>query len=91
MQVLRPLLEPLATPLTVTVHPIKQLETLCVEKGWALKIHVNHLEKYVQAEVWINESVIGNSQNENKKVARRLAATMVLIGYCFCTCVQVSL
>ncbi|CAM6111398.1 unnamed protein product [Calypogeia fissa] len=79
-RVLRPLLEPLATPLTVTLHPIKQLETLCVEKGWSLKIHVNHLEKCVQAEVWINESVMGNWQNEDKKVARRLAATMALRG-----------
>lgn len=79
MQVLRPLLEPLATPLTVIVHPIKQLEALCLEKGWSLNVHANLLEKYFLAEVWINNSVMGISMNESKKVARRLAAIMVLI------------
>lgn len=83
MQVLRPLLEPLATPLTVTLHPVKQLEIMCVEKGWSLQIRVNHSEKFVQAEVWVNELVMGNSQNEDKKVARRLAAAMVLSAFQF--------
>ncbi|KAG6554942.1 hypothetical protein Mapa_003526 [Marchantia paleacea] len=77
-KIVRPLLEPLATPLTVTLHPIKQLETLCLQRGWNLSIHVNCTEGFVQAQVIINELVMGNSQSEDKKVARRLAATMAL-------------
>ncbi|KAL2622282.1 hypothetical protein R1flu_002487 [Riccia fluitans] len=77
-KIVRPFLEPLATPLTVTQHPIKELETLCFERGWKLTILVSCSGGFVEAKVVINELVLGNSQSEDKKIARRLAATMAL-------------
>ncbi|KAL3691781.1 hypothetical protein R1sor_005432 [Riccia sorocarpa] len=77
-KIIRPLLEPLATPFTVSQHPVKELETLCIERGWKLTILVSCTENSVEAKVIINELVLGNSQNEDKKIARRLAATKAL-------------
>ncbi|KAJ7553121.1 hypothetical protein O6H91_06G085000 [Diphasiastrum complanatum] len=73
-QVYKPLLEPLATPETVSLHPTKHLELYCTEKGWQFELQCVPCDGIVQVNAVVNNVIVGSSQNEEKRVARRLAA-----------------
>jgi hypothetical protein len=72
-----PLLQPLATPETVMLHPRRQLESLCLNQGWHLEVQSSQQDGIVQAHVFINRILLGSSQSKERNVARRLAAFKV--------------
>jgi endoribonuclease Dicer len=73
-----PLLQPLATPETVMLHPRRQLESLCLNQGWHLEVQSSQQDGIVQAHVFINRILLGSSQSKERNVARRLAAFKAL-------------
>lgn len=76
-QILEPLLQPLATPETVMLHPLRQLEILCQKQGRKLDVRSEQSNGVVQAHVFIDCILLGTSQNKERNVARRLAACKV--------------
>ena len=77
MQVLEPLLGPLATPETVMLHPRRILETLCQKQDLQVELQTIKLEGTMEARVFISEICVAISQHYESTVARRLAAFTV--------------
>ncbi|KAH8941689.1 hypothetical protein BDL97_14G057500 [Sphagnum fallax] len=77
-KILEPLLQPLATPETVMLHPLRQLEILCQKQGRKLDVQSEQSNGVVQAHVFIDCILLGTSQNKERNVARRLAACKAL-------------
>ncbi|XP_024534974.1 endoribonuclease Dicer homolog 1-like isoform X2 [Selaginella moellendorffii] len=79
LQVYERLLEPIATPENVMLHPVKQLETLCREQRLALDIQCTEVDGFIRADVVIDNERVSCCEHEEKRVARRLAAMQVRI------------
>lgn len=79
VQVLKPLLSPLATPKTVMRHPRRLLEALCHKQDLKLELQTIQLEGAVEARVYINQICVANSKHYEPTVARRLAAFTVIL------------
>jgi hypothetical protein len=75
------LLRPIATPETVTLHPRRQLETLCSKQGLEMNLQSFQSEETVEARVYINEVLVASSRHHESTVARRLAAFKVRFGH----------
>ncbi|KAM7274213.1 hypothetical protein ACFE04_028877 [Oxalis oulophora] len=77
---IRPLLEPLITPDTVRVHPVKELMELCSKDHFPITISINP-DKSVTVEVEAYGSKISHTSTANdKKTAKRLACKAVLMS-----------
>ncbi|KAK6775177.1 hypothetical protein RDI58_026178 [Solanum bulbocastanum] len=81
-QCIRPLLEPLVTPQTLKLHPVRELSELCDQQGYIKKKHVVSRENgiaYITVEVEAN-GVIHKStcSGRDKLMARKVASKNVL-------------
>lgn len=81
--VMMPLLEPIVTPATLDIHPVTELEELCMSKGYSIKYGV-HKEDECNSraiyEVQISDELFfrGESCKPKKKTAKKDAAVKVL-------------
>ncbi|CAN4114967.1 unnamed protein product [Withania somnifera] len=83
-QSIRPLLEPLVTPHTVKLHPIRELTELCDLKGYLKKKNVVSRENgiaYITVEVEVNGVIHKNTcSGQDKKMAIKVASKNVLMS-----------
>ncbi|KAL8233189.1 hypothetical protein R6Q57_002967 [Mikania cordata] len=81
-QSIRPLLEPLVTPETLKLHPVKELHDLCQKNHFEIKKSVERAEDgtvFFSIEVASEEQVFKESSTAaDKKLAERLASKNVL-------------
>ncbi|XP_039045031.1 endoribonuclease Dicer homolog 2-like [Hibiscus syriacus] len=79
---IRPLLEPMITPETMTVHPVKELYDLCQKEHYELRKRVVSRDDGVSSitiEVEANGRVFKHTSTaSNKKMAKKLASKEVL-------------
>ncbi|KAM7272342.1 hypothetical protein ACFE04_027005 [Oxalis oulophora] len=77
---IRPLLEPLITPDTVRVHPVKELMELCSKEHFPITISINP-DKSVTVEIEAYGSKISHTSTaDDKKTAKRLACKAALMS-----------
>ncbi|KAJ7978287.1 Endoribonuclease Dicer-like [Quillaja saponaria] len=81
-QSIRPLLEPLVTPETVRLHPVRELTELCQKENYNMRKpfrYRNNGVSFVTIEVEANGFIYNHtSTSSDKKIAKKLASKEVL-------------
>lgn len=78
-QVFQPLLEPLVTPETLPMHPIRELQERCQQQAEGLEYKASRAGNVATVEVFVDGVQIGVAQNPQKKMAQKLAARNALV------------
>eukprot|EP01018_Ginkgo_biloba_P019112 Gb_37868 [translate_table: standard] len=87
--VFRRLLSPLVTPDTLTIHPMTQLEILCKKDSLDLKVINSKLSNGIfDVRILVNQKMIANFEDENRRAARRLAATKIWLLSIYMHCIH---
>ncbi|KAM4105235.1 hypothetical protein ACJW30_06G216900 [Castanea mollissima] len=77
-KVFQPLLHPMVTPETFSMHPVRELQERCVRRAERLEYKESRNGNMATVEVFIDGVQIGTAQNPQKKMAQKLAARNVL-------------
>ncbi|KAJ7535020.1 hypothetical protein O6H91_12G015000 [Diphasiastrum complanatum] len=77
-KVFEPLLQPLVTPETLSIHPVRELQELCQKEAEGLEYRASRVGDMVAVNVFVNGNRIGSAQHLQEKVAKKLAAWSAL-------------
>ncbi|KAG0473214.1 hypothetical protein HPP92_015071 [Vanilla planifolia] len=77
-KVFQPLLQPMVTPETLPMHPVRELQERCQQQAEGLEYKASRSGNLATVEVFIDGIQIGAAQNPQKKMAQKLAARNVL-------------
>lgn len=79
MQVFEPLVQPMVTPETLPMHPVRELQERCQQQAEGLEYKASRAGNVATVEVFIDGVQIGSAQNAQKKMAQKLAARNALV------------
>ncbi|KAL5572243.1 hypothetical protein UlMin_021840, partial [Ulmus minor] len=77
-KVFEPLLQPMVTPETLPMHPVRELQERCQQQAEGLEYKATRSGNLATVEVLIDGVQIGVAQNPQKKMAQKLAARNAL-------------
>lgn len=77
-QVFQPLLEPMVTPETLPIHPVRELQERCQQQAEGLEYKATRAGNVATVEVYVDGIQVGTAQNRQKKMAQKLAARNAL-------------
>lgn len=77
-QVFQPLLDPMVTPETLPMHPVRELQERCQQQAEGLEYKASRSGNLATVEVYIDGVQVGVAQNPQKKMAQKLAARNAL-------------
>ncbi|XP_010474687.1 PREDICTED: endoribonuclease Dicer homolog 1-like [Camelina sativa] len=77
-KVFQPLLQPMVTPETLPMHPVRELQERCQQQAEGLEYKASRSGNTATVEVFIDGVQIGVAQNPQKKMAQKLAARNAL-------------
>jgi endoribonuclease Dicer len=78
-QVFQPLLDPMVTPDTLPMHPVRELQERCQQQAEGLEYKASRSGNVATVEVFVDGIQIGVAQNPQKKMAQKLAARNALV------------
>ncbi|CAI9103564.1 OLC1v1002075C1 [Oldenlandia corymbosa var. corymbosa] len=78
-KVFRPLLEPMVTPETLPMHPVRELQERCQQQAEGLEYKASRSGNVATVEVYVDGIQVGAAQNSQKKMAQKLAARNALV------------
>ncbi|MQL77205.1 hypothetical protein Taro_009609 [Colocasia esculenta] len=78
-RVFEPLLQPMVTPETLPMHPVRELQERCQQQAEGLEYKATRSGNLATVEVFIDGVQIGVAQNPQKKMAQKLAARNALV------------
>lgn len=78
-QVFQPLLDPMVTPDTLPMHPVRELQERCQQQAEGLEYKASRTGNVATVEVFVDGIQIGVAQNPQKKMAQKLAARNALV------------
>ncbi|XP_071720798.1 endoribonuclease Dicer homolog 1 isoform X2 [Rutidosis leptorrhynchoides] len=76
--VFQPLLQPMVTPETLPMHPVRELQERCQQQAEGLEYKATRSGNLATVQVFIDGVEIGVAQNPQKKMAQKLAARNAL-------------
>ncbi|KAK4746446.1 hypothetical protein SAY87_012758 [Trapa incisa] len=77
-KVFQPLLQPMVTPETLPMHPVRELQERCQQQAEGLEYKACRAGNLATVEVFIDGIQVGVAQNPQKKMAQKLAARNAL-------------
>ncbi|KAH9627009.1 hypothetical protein KSS87_020660 [Heliosperma pusillum] len=77
--VFEPLLQPMVTPETLPMHPVRELQERCQQQAEGLEYKATRNGNLATVEVYVDGVQIGLAQNPQKKMAQKLAARNALV------------
>ncbi|KAL9251943.1 Endoribonuclease Dicer homolog 1-like protein [Drosera capensis] len=77
--VFQPLLQPMVTPETLPMHPVRELQERCQQQAEGLEYKASRSGNVATVEVYVDGVQIGVAQNPQKKMAQKLAARNALV------------
>ncbi|KAG9455436.1 hypothetical protein H6P81_008340 [Aristolochia fimbriata] len=77
--VFKPLLDPMVTPETLPMHPVRELQERCQQQAEGLEYKASRTGNVAMVEVFIDGVQVGVAQNPQKKMAQKLAARNALV------------
>lgn len=77
-KVFQPLLDPMVTPETLPMHPVRELQERCQQQAEGLEYKASRSGNLATVEVYIDGVQVGVAQNPQKKMAQKLAARNAL-------------
>jgi endoribonuclease Dicer len=77
--VFKPLLQPMVTPETLPMHPVRELQERCQQQAEGLEYKATRAGNVATVEVFVDGVQIGSAQNAQKKMAQKLAARNALV------------
>lgn len=78
-QAFQPLLEPMVTPETLPMHPVRELQERCQQQAEGLEYKATRSGNLATVEVYVDGVQVGLAQNPQKKMAQKLAARNALV------------
>ncbi|CAM6105698.1 unnamed protein product [Calypogeia fissa] len=78
-QIFEPLLQPMVTPETLPMHPVRELQERCQQLAEGLEYKSSRQGNLAFVEVYVDGVQIGSAQNPQKKMAQKLAARNALV------------
>lgn len=78
-EVFQPLLQPMVTPVTLPMHPVRELQERCQQQAEGLEYKASRTGNMATVEVFVDGVQIGFAQNPQKKMAQKLAARNALV------------
>ncbi|CAN1309687.1 Endoribonuclease Dicer homolog 1 [Linum perenne] len=78
-KVFQPLLDPMVTPETLPMHPVRELQERCQQQAEGLEYKSSRTGNVATVEVFIDGVQVGVAQNPQKKMAQKLAARNALV------------
>ncbi|PKA46582.1 Endoribonuclease Dicer like 1 [Apostasia shenzhenica] len=78
-KVFQPLLQPMVTPETLPMHPVRELQERCQQQAEGLEYKASRAGNLATVEVFVDGVQIGVAQNPQKKMAQKLAARNALV------------
>ncbi|KAL3683909.1 hypothetical protein R1sor_001931 [Riccia sorocarpa] len=78
-KVFEPLLQPMVTPETLPMHPVRELQERCQQLAEGLEYKSSRQGNLAFVEVYVDGVQIGSAQNPQKKMAQKLAARNALV------------
>ncbi|KAF3321056.1 endoribonuclease Dicer 1 isoform X1 [Carex littledalei] len=78
-RVFQPLLDPMVTPETLPMHPVRELQERCQQQADGLEYKATRSGNVAIVEVYVDGIQIGVAQNPQKKMAQKLAARNALV------------
>lgn len=79
-RVFEPLLQPMVTPETLPMHPVRELQERCQQQAEGLEYKASRNGNVATVEVYVDGVQIGVAQNPQKKMAQKLAARNALLA-----------
>ncbi|CAH1411951.1 unnamed protein product [Lactuca virosa] len=77
-KVFQPLLQPMVTPETLPMHPVRELQERCQQQAEGLEYKATRNGNVATVQVLIDGVEVGVAQNPQKKMAQKLAARNAL-------------
>ncbi|CAA0826798.1 Endoribonuclease Dicer homolog 1 [Striga hermonthica] len=77
-KVFQPLLNPMVTPETLPMHPVRELQERCQQQAEGLEYKATRSGNLATVEVYIDGVQVGIAHNAQKKMAQKLAARNAL-------------
>ncbi|WVZ55228.1 hypothetical protein U9M48_005917 [Paspalum notatum var. saurae] len=78
-KIFQPLLDPMVTPDTLPMHPVRELQERCQQQAEGLEYKASRAGNIATVEVFVDGIQIGVAQNPQKKMAQKLAARNALV------------
>lgn len=79
-RVFEPLLQPMVTPETLPMHPVRELQERCQQQAEGLEYKATRDGNLATVQVYVDGVQIGVAQNPQKKMAQKLAARNALLA-----------
>ncbi|KAL2468872.1 Endoribonuclease Dicer-like protein 1 [Forsythia ovata] len=79
-KVFQPLLNPMVTPETLPMHPVRELQERCQQQAEGLEYKASRNGNMATVEVYVDGVQVGIAQNPQKKMAQKLAARNALVA-----------
>lgn len=79
-QVFQPLLNPMVTPETLPMHPVRELQERCQQQAEGLEYKATRSGNLATVEVYVDGVQVGVAHNPQKKMAQKLAARNALVA-----------
>nr|AIE15763.1 Dicer-like protein 1 [Salvia miltiorrhiza] len=77
-KVFQPLLDPMVTPETLPMHPVRELQERCQQQAEGLEYKATRSGNLATVEVYVDGVQVGVAHNAQKKMAQKLAARNAL-------------
>ncbi|PIN07709.1 dsRNA-specific nuclease Dicer [Handroanthus impetiginosus] len=77
-KVFQPLLNPMVTPETLPMHPVRELQERCQQQAEGLEYKASRNGNLATVEVYVDGVQVGVAHNPQKKMAQKLAARNAL-------------
>ncbi|KAL9155827.1 hypothetical protein ABFS82_09G032700 [Erythranthe guttata] len=79
-KVFQPLLDPMVTPETLPMHPVRELQERCQQQAEGLEYKATRSGNLATVEVYVDGVQVGLAHNPQKKMAQKLAARNALVA-----------
>ncbi|KAK6148498.1 hypothetical protein DH2020_019410 [Rehmannia glutinosa] len=79
-KVFQPLLNPMVTPETLPMHPVRELQERCQQQAEGLEYKATRSGNLATVEVYVDGVQVGVAHNPQKKMAQKLAARNALVA-----------
>ncbi|KAL3819351.1 hypothetical protein ACJIZ3_005256 [Penstemon smallii] len=79
-EVFQPLLNPIVTPETLPMHPVRELQERCQQEAEGLQYKATRSGNLATVEVYVDGVQVGIAHNPQKKMAQKLAARNALVA-----------
>ncbi|XP_073295374.1 endoribonuclease Dicer homolog 1 isoform X1 [Primulina huaijiensis] len=79
-EVFQPLLNPMVTPETLPMHPVRELQERCQQQAEGLEYKATRTGNLAIVEVYVDGVQVGVAHNPQKKMAQKLAARNALVA-----------